>query len=131
MIRRPPGSTRTDTLCPYTTLFRSSEVPCRHFAVVRAERPITILVPADAFRAGETRKIGQGLARLTAKPPERPDFEIERHADPYHASAGLIGKRTSDRHGRGLVPNARLELNVDRKSVVEGKGVSVRVDFGE
>src|SRR3546814_6409365 len=23
MIRRPPGSTRTDTLCPYTTLFRS------------------------------------------------------------------------------------------------------------
>src|SRR3546814_12613098 len=23
MIRRPPKSTRTDTLCPYTTLFRS------------------------------------------------------------------------------------------------------------
>src|SRR3546814_20188456 len=23
MIRRPPTSTRTDTLCPYTTLFRS------------------------------------------------------------------------------------------------------------
>src|SRR3546814_1622589 len=26
MIRRPPRSTRTDTLCPYTTLFRS--YPC-------------------------------------------------------------------------------------------------------
>src|SRR3546814_18793399 len=26
MIRRPPGSTRTDTLFPYTTLFRSREV---------------------------------------------------------------------------------------------------------
>src|SRR3546814_12520000 len=25
MIRRPPGSTRTDTLFPYTTLFRSAE----------------------------------------------------------------------------------------------------------
>src|SRR3546814_12496769 len=25
MIRRPPRSTRTDTLFPYTTLFRSSE----------------------------------------------------------------------------------------------------------
>src|SRR3546814_14541418 len=25
MIRRPPGSTRTDTLFPYTTLFRSGE----------------------------------------------------------------------------------------------------------
>src|SRR3546814_8453846 len=27
MIRRPPRSTRTDTLCPYATLFRSY-VPC-------------------------------------------------------------------------------------------------------
>src|SRR3546814_5747721 len=26
MIRRPPRSTRTDTLFPYTTLFRSAEV---------------------------------------------------------------------------------------------------------
>src|SRR3546814_14357209 len=35
MIRRPPRSTRTDTLFPYTTLFRSgfrdsAPVPCRH-----------------------------------------------------------------------------------------------------
>src|SRR3546814_8899144 len=30
MIRRPPRSTRTDTLFPYTTLFRSSSPPC-HF----------------------------------------------------------------------------------------------------
>src|SRR3546814_9699964 len=27
MIRRPPSSTRTDTLFPYTTLFRSPELP--------------------------------------------------------------------------------------------------------
>src|SRR3546814_3928113 len=27
MIRRPPRSTRTDTLFPYTTLFRSSRLP--------------------------------------------------------------------------------------------------------
>src|SRR3546814_8202492 len=27
MIRRPPRSTRTDTLFPYTTLFRSAETP--------------------------------------------------------------------------------------------------------
>src|SRR3546814_3409643 len=26
MLRRPPGSTRTDTLVPYTTLFRSTPV---------------------------------------------------------------------------------------------------------
>src|SRR3546814_7854427 len=30
MIRRPPSSTRTDTLFPYTTLFRSLD-PDRHF----------------------------------------------------------------------------------------------------
>src|SRR3546814_12814080 len=28
MIRRPPRSTRTDTLFPYTTLFRSRAEPC-------------------------------------------------------------------------------------------------------
>src|SRR3546814_5260042 len=30
MIRRPPRSTRTDTLFPYTTLFRSYFVPVQH-----------------------------------------------------------------------------------------------------
>src|SRR3546814_16645898 len=30
MIRRPPRSTRTDTLFPYTTLFRSSVAPAEH-----------------------------------------------------------------------------------------------------
>src|SRR3546814_4668228 len=29
MIRRPPRSTRTDTLFPYTTLFRSRRANCR------------------------------------------------------------------------------------------------------
>src|SRR3546814_16952252 len=28
MVRRPPRSTRTDTLFPYTTLFRSRPAPC-------------------------------------------------------------------------------------------------------
>src|SRR3546814_4869415 len=37
MIRRPPRSTRTDTLFPYTTLFRSQR-PCPADDQVRAER---------------------------------------------------------------------------------------------
>src|SRR3546814_15573799 len=37
MIRRPPRSTRTDTLFPYTTLFRSE--PARHFARPRPQDP--------------------------------------------------------------------------------------------
>src|SRR3546814_2602116 len=36
MIRRPPRSTRTDTLFPYTTLFRSLRGPFR----ARAGRPL-------------------------------------------------------------------------------------------
>src|SRR3546814_7189706 len=42
MIRRPPRSTRTDTLFPYTTLFRSSSRvirPPATFAIRRRARP--------------------------------------------------------------------------------------------
>src|SRR3546814_1721248 len=35
MIRRPPGSTRTDTLFPYTTLFRSGVLRERDLALHR------------------------------------------------------------------------------------------------
>src|SRR3546814_9211780 len=45
MIRRPPRSTRTDTLFPYTTLFRSP-------AGVRVERAVFLLdlvLVGDAF----------------------------------------------------------------------------------
>src|SRR3546814_1123276 len=42
MIRRPPRSTRTDTLFPYTTLFRSAELirfreTCRAFMIAAEE----------------------------------------------------------------------------------------------
>src|SRR3546814_7727928 len=39
MIRRPPRSTRTDTLFPYTTLFRSSPDPSRKREGRRKEQP--------------------------------------------------------------------------------------------
>src|SRR3546814_9612097 len=35
MIRRPPRSTRTDTLFPYTTLFRSILICCVEFSLTR------------------------------------------------------------------------------------------------
>src|SRR3546814_11241080 len=40
MIRRPPRSTRTDTLFPYTTLFRSAEA--RIVLGPRAQRPVVL-----------------------------------------------------------------------------------------
>src|SRR3546814_4457296 len=38
MIRRPPRATRTDTLFPYTTLFRSVDMGARPFCTFRAPR---------------------------------------------------------------------------------------------
>src|SRR3546814_6924272 len=38
MLRRPPRSTRTDTLCPYTTLFLSQVVPDRLDRIVVSKR---------------------------------------------------------------------------------------------
>src|SRR3546814_7934209 len=44
MIRRPPRSTRTDTLFPYTTLFRSEDMWFPHFTQCLAETGAEILV---------------------------------------------------------------------------------------
>src|SRR3546814_20084825 len=49
MIRRPPGSTRTDTLFPYTTLFRSWYAASR--AVRSVEGPHVPDAPGVAPRA--------------------------------------------------------------------------------
>src|SRR3546814_14591637 len=40
MIRRPPRSTRTDTLFPYTTLFRSRRIRADESGAVTAARPM-------------------------------------------------------------------------------------------
>src|SRR3546814_8222280 len=54
MIRRPPRSTRTDTLFPYTTLFRS----CRRFreqlGICRQRRP-AVHLPDQQGRAAPAR----------------------------------------------------------------------------
>src|SRR3546814_17068841 len=46
MIRRPPRSTRTDTLFPYTTLFRSEEIGGRD--AVRAAGDFAAVAVGDA-----------------------------------------------------------------------------------
>src|SRR3546814_18151557 len=100
MIRRPPRSTRTDTLFPYTTLFRS-ELPqagARHVA-------------------GHPRAAGQARG-----PPAQ-------HA--YVAFHSQRGKAPSHRaRDDGHLRAACRAHRQDRKSVVKGKSVSVRVDLG-
>src|SRR3546814_11146468 len=57
MNRRPPRSTRTDTLFPYTSLFRSfGEAGGEHRVVEDAFQPVAIL-----RLAGERRQIARQL----------------------------------------------------------------------
>src|SRR3546814_7407214 len=54
MIRRPPRSTRTDTLFPYTTLFRSRLGQVQRFQHRHAERAEAALGLADLRQLVET-----------------------------------------------------------------------------
>src|SRR3546814_2593892 len=53
MIRRPPRSTRTDTLLPFTTLFRSLLLFGRHV--------LCLLVAAQAEEAGVPDRSARGI----------------------------------------------------------------------
>src|SRR3546814_9539764 len=86
MIRRPPRSTRTDTLFPYTTLFRSPEHGChrprgrqvRHAARGAARRPPGHY-RADRYRARMAG--GPGLRQAVRRPaagPRDPGAHQER-----------------------------------------------------
>src|SRR3546814_4887273 len=72
MIRLPPRSTRTDTLFPYTTLFRSN--PFNHCPAAKdweellanPRAPLTNKAVAGQYPPGSTFKMVVGLAALEA-----------------------------------------------------------------
>src|SRR3546814_8189183 len=74
MIRRPPISTRTDTLFPYTTLFRSElpglrNLPIRHRRALR-RRPFSFRASLcrnapNSFRSEEHTSELQSLMRIS------------------------------------------------------------------
>src|SRR3546814_16201921 len=113
MIRRPPRSTRTDTLFPYTTLFRSSVD-----AVLRdhAGQGFGAFKPA----LGELliEKLGPINARYVALKDDAAalDAILDKGAEKARALA------------RPALDEAYAALG-DRTSVVEGKSVAVRVDL--
>src|SRR3546814_8932102 len=73
MIRRPPRSTRTDTLFPYTTLFRS----------LCPRRPD----PGDVRR--------QDRRRGRAGHPSRGDRPDDGRSAPVHGGVGMTGDQPS------------------------------------
>src|SRR3546814_1413984 len=67
MIRRPPRSTRTDTLFPYTTLFRSLDLLARHSRELELGKLVAIgtRAGADADHPIEQINGGNGDDALT------------------------------------------------------------------
>src|SRR3546814_1374462 len=95
MIRRPPRSTRTDTLFPYTTLFRS---PILIFDAVTSE-----LVEVD-FR-GTANDLAE---RLAGKPADRNE-PVEARG-PGRPKLGVVGR--SEEHTSELQSLMRISYAV-------------------
>src|SRR3546814_14127311 len=74
MIRRPPGATRTDTLCPYTALFRSPEVGAavsvgQTMSEVESTKSVSdIYAPVNGTVAEVNSDLGDAPERLNEDP---------------------------------------------------------------
>src|SRR3546814_5805896 len=76
MIRRPPRSTRTDTLFPYTTLFRSDQVAAVNaigeigFEFPREKERLYPQLTLAAHVLGFTNAEGQGVTGVEGRSEE-------------------------------------------------------------
>src|SRR3546814_12815065 len=120
MIRRPPRSTRTDTLFPYTTLFRSIGF---HGAIVAlcdvehlGEEALDFLIKGNAIRIGV---IGDGRFVITIAVFYHGVVAFQHRLNPlpsgFSTSSTLVEV---------------LDNQIDRQSVVMVKLVSVGVELG-
>src|SRR3546814_11716971 len=116
MIRRPPRSTRTDTLFPYTTLFRSRLDGPNEFPHAHADRLL--------LRFLQSLRLPGLRADRGAGGPAWPHGRLA--ADP--AWGGVPADRRPAAAGHSA--EGRLRAPRDRKSVGSGTSVSVRVDLG-
>src|SRR3546814_6220961 len=96
MIRRPPRSTRTDTLFPYTTLFRSvwaSVSPALITNQVLTTEAAESL-PEFGFERGailsDARNVAQGRQAEVRMPAAAP--LVKPYADASHSYAWKIGR---------------------------------------
>src|SRR3546814_18285864 len=115
MIRRPPRSTRTDTLFPYTTLFRSWPAPAGKAEQVRYDS-----------RCNENNEMLRGV------PEMKPSLLIPRLLRTSALGASFAAAAL-DAPAFPQDPAARPPATAaphDRKSVGWGKSVSVRVELG-
>src|SRR3546814_20976438 len=68
MIPRPPRSTRTDTLFPYTTLFRSALLQDYQLP----HRPMSLMYAQDRYRLPKLRSFVEFAMQQWGKPQPKP-----------------------------------------------------------
>src|SRR3546814_14715527 len=114
MRRRPPRSTRTDTLFPYTTLFRSAQLATVEALVPELTQRLNTLMNALALLLGEEPRAldaqlleAMPLPSLPSNVPvglpselahRRPD--IQRAEAQLHAATAAIGLANADFYPR-------------------------------
>src|SRR3546814_13035256 len=121
MVRRPPRSTRTDTLFPYTTLFRSGHRGCRRGHLRLDAQALGFLfflaLAFGGFLDATLVLFGQALLLGQVAQPRFLELAQDLGALVVTRSRGLLGR------GVGVGP-ARLDpgdlLAQDRKSGVAG-----------
>src|SRR3546814_18545198 len=102
MIRRPPRSTRTDTLFPYTTLFRSLLLDLLHEALVGLVGSTRVVLD----------QVGEGTGR-----DHRADLLL---VSQYGFEFALIGGHGGLAHAMASLTSDAMSKSqaLDRKSVV-------------
>src|SRR3546814_2049450 len=109
MIRRPPRSTRTDTLFPYTTLFRSRLQP---FPLAGQRAGVLLAVPARITQPGV-----RFVEAAAGEPVEGVAFEqhlgLDRRRLEEAAAAGFdLGHGRSEEHTSELQSLMRISYAV-------------------
>src|SRR3546814_16400297 len=101
MIRRPPRSTRTDTLFPYTTLFRSLARMTPYGAIGLAQSR------ADGFLGAACVRLRKAADEMVADAAK-----IERHIEMTYdcSDEGCFNQRTGgwESHACAVAPKAPL-----------------------
>src|SRR3546814_3246038 len=92
MIRRPPRATRTDTLFPYTTLFRARAEAARGGVAIRAQRFLCDPARPGAGRGGQA---ALGRPRRSAQALAGRGRGAHRRAPPVRA-VGRSAEHTSE-----------------------------------
>src|SRR3546814_11025015 len=128
MIRRPPRSTRTDTLFPYTTLFRSLW-DCA--SLLREEVPVRLCL---LDHAGEGGARHQAL-EVAVQPRVAGREGVHELGVVEGGRRRAVGQDEGLAGGPGLGRHPRLGdavggIQPDRSSVVWGKSDLERVDRG-